>query len=48
MYPTCLHMRDTQGKMSNSKQWLRTPACTASSVKNNKFVEKPKDKGKEF
>ena len=24
---------------SNSEKWLRTPICTASSRKNNKFVE---------
>ena len=30
-------MGDTQGKMSNSKRWLRTPAHAASST-NNKFV----------
>ena len=33
---------------SNSELWLRTPAYRASSTKNNTFVEKWQDKGKQF
>lgn len=36
---THILMGDTQGKMSDSKRWLRTSAYAASST-NNKFVAK--------
>lgn len=39
VYLIIIYMGDPQGKMSNSKQWLRTPAYTASPVKNNEFVK---------
>ena len=35
-----IYLGDIQGKMSNSKKWLRTPAYTKYSTKNSTFVER--------